>query len=339
MLVIRSRKDGFCSVLVCAARSISAAVLVSCAGTFASEVSAQTYPSKPITIMLSYGAGGPTDFLARMLAERVSQRVGQPVLVNPKPGANERIATEYLRNQPADGYLIQLVAVPHATNPAIFDSLPYDSVKDFTALIHLVDISPILSVRADSPVRNFADYVNLARTRPGEANFGSAGNATSTHLTMELLSGMAGVSFLHIPYKGDAAAVTEVLGGRLVASMNAAPAVVSQIKAGRLRGIGISSMERSPVVPDVPTFVEQGYPGAVAGTWFGLIVRSGTPRQIIARLNSEFNAALAIPEVREKLVAAAMTPVGGAPEQFAATIRRDTERWGNIIKERRIKIE
>ena len=322
-----------------AARSIAAAFLLWYAGTFAGEVSAQTYPTRPITIMLSYAGGGPTDFLARTLAERVSQRVGQPVLVDPKPGANERIATEYLRNQPADGYLLQLVAVPHATNPAIFASLPYDSVKDFTALVHLVDISPILSVRADSPVRNFADYVSLAKTRPGEANFGSSGVATNTHLTMELLGSLAGVSFLHIPYKGDAALVTEVLGGRLVAGMNAPPAVVSQIKAGRLRGIGIARRGRSPLLPDVPTFVEQGYPDAVTATWFGLIVRSGTPREIIARLNGEFNAALAMPEVREKLGIVGMTTVGGTPEQFAATIRRDTERWGNIIKRRGIKIE
>ena len=243
------------------------------------------------------------------------------------------------RNQPADGYHIQIVVVAYATNPILFPSLPYDPAKDFTPVIHLTDSSPILSVRADSPIRNFADYVSLAKTRPGEANFGSSGVATNTHLTMELLGSLAGVSFLHIPYKGDAALVTEVLGGRLVAGMNAPPAVVSQIKAGRLRGIGIASRARSPLVPEVPTFVEQGYPDAVTATWFGLIVRSGTPREIIARLNGEFNAALAMPEVREKLGIVGMTTVGGTPEQFAATIRRDTERWGNIIKRRGIKIE
>lgn len=322
-----------------AVRALATAVLMSCAGTFAGEVSAQIYPTRPITILLSFAPGGPTDILARTVGERVAQRLGQPVLINPKPGANQRIATEYLRNQPADGYIVQLVATPHATNPAIFASLPYDSAKDFAALIHLTNISPILSVRSDSPIRNFADYVNLAKTKPGEATFGTSGVATNTHLTMELLGSLAGVSFLHIPFKGDAALVTEVLGGRLVAGMNAPPAVISQIKAGRLRGIGISSRERSPLLPDVPTFVEQGYPDAVIPTWFGLIVRSGTPREIIVRLNSEFNAALAIPEVREKLVNLGMTPVGGTPEEFAVTIQRDTERWGNIIRQRGIKIE
>jgi tripartite-type tricarboxylate transporter receptor subunit TctC len=330
---------GIRSVSVFSARSVAAAVLLLCAGAFAGEAAAQTYPAKPITIILGYPGGGPVDVLARTLAPHVSKQMGQPVLISPKPGANERIATEYLRNQPADGYLLQLVVVAFATNPVLFASLPYDSAKDFTPLIHLADSSPILSVRADSPIRNFADYVNLAKTRPGEANFGSPGNATNAHLTMELLANLAGASFLHIPYKGDAATVPEVLGGRLVASANALPSVVAQIKAGRLRGIGISSRERFPLLPEVPTFVEQGYPDAVSATWFGLILRSGTPREIIARLNSEFNEALAIPEVRERLGNLGMTPAGGTPEQFAATVQRDTERWGKIIKQRGIKIE
>lgn len=329
----------FSSALMFTARSVAAAVLLLCAGAFAGEASAQAYPTKPITIIIGYPGGGPVDVLARTLAPHVSKRMGQPVLVIPKPGANERIATEYLHNQPADGYLLQLVVVAFATNPVLFASLPYDSAKDFTPLIHLTDSSPILSVRADSAIRNFADYVNLAKTKPGEANFGSPGNATNAHLTAELLGSLAGVSFLHIPYKGDAATVPEVLGGRLVASMNALPSVVAQIKAGTLRGIGISSRERSPLLPDVPTFVEQGYPDAVSATWFGLIVRTGTPREIIARLNSEFNDALAIPEVRERLGKLGMTPVGGTPGQFAATIQRDTERWGKIIRQRGIKIE
>ena len=330
---------GIRSVLVFTTRLLTAAVLLLFGGVFAGEASAQTYPTKPITIIIGYPGGGPVDVLARSLAQHVSKQMGQPVIVVPKPGANERIATEYLHNQPADGYHLQLVVVAFATNPVLFPSLPYDSAKDFTPLIHLTDSSPILSVRADSPIRNFADYVNLAKTKPGAANFGSPGNATNAHLTMELLSSLAGVSFQHIPYKGDAAAVLDLLGGRLVASMDALPSVVSQIKAGRLRGIGISSGVRSPLLPEVPTFVEQGYPDAVSATWFGLIVRSGTPSEIINRLNSEFNKALAIPDVREKLNNLGMTPVGGTPEQFAATIRRDTERWGKIIKERGIKIE
>ncbi len=320
-------------------RSILAAVFFLCAGVFGAGVCAQTYPAKPITVLLGYPGGGPVDFLARTLADRVTKRVGQPLVIVAKPGANERIATEFLRNQPADGYNIQVVVVAFATNPILFPSLPYDSAKDFTPVIHLADSSPILSVKADSPIRNFADYVDLAKTKPGEATFGSPGNATNNHLTMELLGSLAGVTFTHIPYKGDAATAPEVLGGRLVASMNALPSVVSLIQAGRLRGIGIGSRARSPRLPDVPTFVEQGYPDAVSATWFGVIVRSGTSTEIINRLNSEFNAALAMPEVRETLANGGMTAVGGTPEQFATLIRTDTERWGRIIRQRGVKIE
>lgn len=315
------------------------ALVLLCTTMFGPGVSAQSYPARPITVLLGYPGGGPVDFLARTLADRVTRRIGQPLVIVAKPGANERIATEFLRNQPADGYHLQIVVVAFATNPILFPSLPYDSSKDFTPVIHLADSSPILSVKADSPIRDFADYVSLAKTRPGEATFGSPGNATNNHLTMELLGSLAGVTFTHVPYKGDAATVPEVLGGRLAASMNALPSVVGQIQAGRLRGIGISSAVRSPRLPEVPTFVEQGYRDAVSATWFGVIVRSGTPPEILKRLNGEFNAALALPEVRDALAAGGMTAVGGTPEQFAALIRSDTTRWGQIIRQRGVKVE
>lgn len=323
-------------VLASAGRVVAVAAV---AVMLAANACAQAYPSKPITVVLGYPPGGPVDFLGRTLAERMTRQLGQPLVLVPKPGANERIATEYLRSQPADGYHLQLVVVAYATNPILFPNLPYDPARDFTPLIHLADSSPILSVRVDSPIRSFADYVKMARENPGKVSFGSPGNATNNHLTMELLGSLAGITFNHIPYKGDAATVPEVLGGRLDASMNALPSVVGHIQSGRLRGIGISSRERSPRLPDVPTFVEQGYPQAISATWFGAIVRSGTPPEIAARLNKEFNAALALPEVRQALASAGMTAVGGTPEQFAALIRSDTERWGRIIRERGVKVD
>jgi len=327
------------SVLSSTARAILTTVFACCAGAFAVQASAQSYPEKPITVLIGYPGGGPVDILTRTVANSVSKRLGQPMIIVSKPGANERIATEFLRSQPADGYHIQVVVVAYATNPILFPSLPYDPAKDFTPVIHLADSFPILSVKADSPIRNFADFVSLAKAKPGEATFGSPGNATNNHLTMELLGSLAGVTFLHVPYKGDAATVPEVLGGRLVASMNALPSVVPQIQAGRMRGIGISSKQRLPRLPNVPTFVEQGYPDAVSATWFGVIVRSGTPPEIIKRLNSEFNQALTLPDVQETLAKVGMTPAGGTPEDFANVIRRDTERWGRIIRERGIKVQ
>ena len=319
--------------------SVAAALAIGAALAMPGTAAAQAFPSKPVTIVLSYAAGGPTDFLARTLGEKVSARIGQPVLVDPKPGANERVATEYLLRQPADGYATVLVALPHATNPAVFASLPYDTVKEFIGLIHLVNIPVILTVKADSPIRSFADFVTFAKARPGEAMFGSPGAATSSHLTVELLGTLAGVTFTHIAYKGDAPAMTELMGGRIVASVNSLPGALGQIRGGRVRSIGISSAQRVPLLPEVPTFAEQGFPDAVTATWFGLIVRSGTPKDVVAKLNAEFNAALALPEVKEKLNDRGMTTVGGSSESFTAFIRSETERWSKVVKARGIKIE
>jgi len=300
---------------------------------------AQGFPSKPVTIVLSYAAGGPTDFLARTLGERVSARVGQPVLVDPKPGANERVATEYLLRQPADGYTAVLVALPHATNPAVFSALPYDTFKEFIGLIHMVNIPVILSVKADSPIKTFADFAAFAKAKPGQATFGSPGAATSSHLTVELLGTLTGAAFTHVPYKGDAPAMTDLMSGQIAASVNSLPGALGQIRGGRVRSIGISSAQRVPVLPDVPTFAEQGFPDAVTATWFGLIVRSGTPRDVVAKLNAEFNAALALPEVKEKLNERGMTTVGGTSESYTAFIRAENERWSKVVKARGIKIE
>ena len=319
-------------VVACAL--ITAAAIASPLASFA-----QAFPSKPITIVLSYAAGGPTDFLARTLGEKVSARIGQPVLVDPKPGANERVATEYLLRQPADGYTTVLVALPHATNPAVFSSLPYDTVKEFIGLVHLVNIPVILTVKSDSPIRTFADFAAFAKARPGEAMFGSPGAATSSHLTVELLGSLTGAAFTHIPYKGDAPAMTELMGGRIVASVNSLPGALGQIRGGRVRSIGISSAQRVPILPDVPTFAEQGFPEAITATWFGLIVRSSTPKEVVAKLNAEFNAALALPDVKEKLGDRGMTPVGGSSETYTAFIRSETERWSKVVKARGIKIE
>jgi tripartite-type tricarboxylate transporter receptor subunit TctC len=319
-------------------KRIFAAALATIAMSLTGAASAQ-FPAKPVSIVLSYAAGGPTDFLARTLGEKVSARIGQPVLVDPKPGANERVATEYLLRQPADGYNTVLVALPHATNPAVFASLPYDTFKEFIGLIHLVNIPVILTVKADSPIKNFADFAAFAKAKPGEAMFGSPGAATSSHLTVELLGTLAGATFTHIPYKGDAPAMTELMGGRIVASVNSLPGALGQIRGGRVRSIGISSAQRVPVLPDVPTFAEQGFPDAVTATWFGLIIRSSTPKDIVAKLNAEFNAALAMPDVKEKLNDRGMTTVGGSSESFTAFIRAESDRWARVVKARGIKIE
>jgi tripartite-type tricarboxylate transporter receptor subunit TctC len=299
--------------------------------------SAEPYPTKPITVVVGYAAGGPVYFLARALAGQMSKSLGQPLLVISKPGANERIANEYLLSRPADGYYVQIVTVPFSTNPVLF-KLPYDSAKDFTPVVHLANSYPVLSVRADSDVHDFRALVEKAKANPAKVTFGSPGNGTNNHLTMELLSSLAGVKFNHIPYNSDAATVIDLLGGRLDSSMNAMPSVVAHIQAGELRGIGVSASERLPQLPGVPTFQEQGY-AAVSPTWFGAIVRAGTPPQIVDRLNKEFNDALALPEVRDALARISFQAVGGTPKQFADQISSDTERWARIVREQGILVQ
>ena len=314
-------------------RSLFFACLTLCAG----AVLGQTYPSKPVRIILSYTPGGPVDLLSRAVAEKVSARIGQPVIVEPRPGASERIATAFVLSQPSDGYTILLVGPAHSTNPSLFD-MKYDAQKEMTGLIHLVNIPPVISTNAGSGVQSIADLVKRAKAKPGEVTYGTAGPGTNNHLTMELLSQMTGITMQHIPLKGDAPVMIEVLADRIVAASNTLPGVLPHLRSGKLRALAVGSRERSPLLPEVPTLVEQGV-DAVTNTWFGLVMNVGTPGEILARLNAEFNAALAAPDVHERLMQVGMTPVGGTPGQFNALIRSERERWGAIIRARAIKAE
>ena len=305
----------------------------------AAQAAAQDYPTKPVRVVVFYAAGGPTDFISRTVSEKLQAKLGQPFLVESKPGANLRIGTEFVAKSAPDGYTIGVTGVPHATNPALFPAMAYDTLKDLTGLAHLVDAPLVLSVPAASPVRNVADLIALAKAKPGEVTIGTAGNGTGPHLSMEFLFLVAGANYTHVPYKGDAPAVTELLGSRLTAGSNTLQSVLQHMKAGRLRGVAVSSRERVAAAPEVPTLVEQGYPDNVVNTWFGMIVPAGVPRDVINKLNREINAALAMPDVREKILATGLMPVGGTAEQFDALIRSEMVRWAKVIKARGIKAE
>jgi tripartite-type tricarboxylate transporter receptor subunit TctC len=301
--------------------------------------SAQEYPTKPVKVIMFYAPGGPTDFISRAVSEKLSQRLGQPFVVDSKPGANLRIGSEFVAKSAPDGYTIGVTGVPHATNPALFPNMPYDTLKDLAGLAHLVDAPLALSVPAASPVKSVADLIALAKAKPGEVTIGTAGNGTGPHLAMEFLFLVAGANYTHVPYKGDAPAVVELLGGRLAAGSNTLQAVLQHIKAGRLRGLAVASRERVAAAPDLPTLAELGYPDVVVNTWFGMVIPSGVPRDIVAKLSREINAVLALPEVREKIYATGLLPVGGTPAEFDAHIKREMERWARVIKARGIKAE
>lgn len=299
---------------------------------------AQEYPTRPVKIVLPYPAGGPGDFISRTVGEKLQQKFGQPFLVEPRPGANLRIATEYLAKSAPDGHTIAFIGVPHATNPSFYPNLPYDTLKDFVTLVHLVDVPLVITVHPGSPVKSVQDLVAAGKANPG-FTVGTAGAGTGPHLATELLSLVSGANLTHVGYKGDAPSVTDTLGGHLGAGFNTMQAVVQHVRAGRLRGIGVASRERAPAMPELPTIAEQGYPDVVVTTWFGFIAPSAVPREILAKLNAEVNAALAKPDVRAKFANAGLVPVGGSIEQFDALVRSEMERWGRVIRERGIKAQ
>lgn len=308
-----------------------AALLVS-AGAYSQE-----YPSKPVRIFLPYPLGGPGDFITRTVGEKLQQKFGQPFLIEPRAGANLRIATEATAKAAPDGYTIAFIGVPHATNPTFFPNLPYDTLKDLAPLVHLVDVPLVITVNPNSPVKSLQDLV--ASSKQKSLTVGTAGVGTGPHLATEFLNLVSGANLTHVGYKGDAPSVTDLLGGHLGAGFNTMQAVVQHVRAGRLRGIGVASKERAQAMPDLPTIAEQGFPDVVVTTWFGFVAPGGTPRDILAKLNAEVNTALASPDVREKFANAGLVPVGGTSAQFDALIRSEITRWGRVIRERGIKAE
>lgn len=314
-------------------KGLAAALLLSMAG----PVAAQAWPAKPIRIIAPYAAGGSNDIAARILAERLSQRLGQQAVVENKPGANTRIATEFVAKSAPDGYTLFFCAAPHSTNPGLYGKLPYDTVKDFAPVVHAVTVPLFFLVPAGSPVKNAKDLLELARKDAAYANIGSPGNGSAPHLAIELLNYVAGANLVHIPYKGDAPAIQDLLGGRLGASVDPIAPALPHVKAGKLRAISVASPQRSALLPDVPTLAEQGFKGADAFAWFGLLAPAGTPAETIARLNSEVNLALKQPDIAERMAGLGMTPVGGTPDQFGAFIRTDIDKWAKLIQARGIK--
>ncbi len=298
---------------------------------------AQTWPAKPVRIVAPYAAGGTNDIAARILAERLAQRLGQQFVVENKAGANTRIATEFVAKSAPDGYTLFFCAAPHSTNPGLYGKLPYDTVKDFAPIVHAVTVPLFFLVPSASPVKNAKELIELAKKDSSYANVGSPGNGSAPHLAIELLNSVSGSTLSHIPYKGDAPAIQDLLGGRLGASVDPIAPALPHVKAGKLRAISVASPQRYALLPEVPTLAEQGFRGAEAFAWFGLLAPAGTPAEVIAKLNAEVNLALKQPEVAGKLLGLGMHPVGGTPEQFGAFIRADIDKWTKLINARNIK--
>lgn len=303
----------------------------------ASTVHAQSWPSKPIRLISPYAPGGTNDLTARYVGQYLQARLGQPVLVENKPGANNRIATELVAKAAPDGYTLFWVAAPFTVNPALYDKLPYDTLKDFVPIVHAVSLPILFSVPAASPAKSVAEFIELAKKDPAQATVCSPATGSGPHLAMELLAWASGVPLVHVPYKGDAPAVNDLIGGQVPACMNAVGTPLPHVKSGRLRALAVVSRQRISQLPDTPTFAEAGFSQVDADAWFGLLAPAGTPKPIVDRLNAEVNAALKDPEVREKFAGIAAIPLGGSADDFDRFIRADLKKWAQVVKERNLK--
>ena len=300
---------------------------------------AQPYPNKPVKVLVAFTAGGTTDIMARSLAQRLSEKFKQPFVIENKPGAGGNIGTEQAVRSPADGYTLIVNSVgPMAVNPTLYKSLPYDPLTDLVPIAQISDVPNVLVVHPSLNVKTMADFIAYAKANSGQLNYASTGIGTSSHLSGYMIASRGGFEATHVPYKG-AEALKDLLTGRVQFMFATIPSVIAHIKAGNLVALAVTSARRSRSMPDVPTVAESGFPGFEAGSWFGLFAPKGTPAPIIAELNRATNEFVAERQVQARMIEEGADPVGGSPEQFGAFVRREFEKWREVVKQSGAKVE
>lgn len=314
-------------------RALCAAVLLSAAG----AAQAGAYPDKPVRLIVPYAAGGGTDTAARMIARKLAPLIGQPVVVENKPGGATQIGTAYVASAQPDGYTLLMGTANLATNSVLYAKLPYDVNKDLTPVIGATDVPVYLLLPAASPLRTLEDIKRAATAQQG-LTYATAGTGSIPHLAGEQFAHETGIALRHIPYKGSSEAATALVGGQVQMSFDNLPPVYAQVKAQRLRPIAIAAQKRNPDLPDVPTLAELGVPLS-ASSWWGVMAPAGTPKDVIGQLNRQINAVLADPEVRSYFTGLGMQPTGGTPEAFGQHIADETRRWRAVVKQAGVKIE
>ena len=301
---------------------------------------AQAWPSKPIRIVVPFPPGGGTDIIARETSQKVAAATGWTFIIDNRPGAGGNLGVDAAAKSPADGYTIVIGQSSNiAINPTLYAKMPYDSQKDLAPIILLANAPLVMVTGTSSPYKTLADAVNAAKAKPGHVNFASPGNGTVAHLTSELFQKAAGIKTQHVPYKGANQALTDVISGNVELYMSSVPTLIGHIKQGKLRALAVTSAKRVDDIPNVPTINESGYKGFDAVTWFGLLAPAGTPKDVIAKLNAEFNKALKLPDLNKRLSDEGADPAGGSPEQFAALIKDEVPRWSKIVKDSGAKID
>jgi tripartite-type tricarboxylate transporter receptor subunit TctC len=316
-----------------------AGVLLALLVTGMGSVAAQTYPSKPVRLILPFPPGGPSDILGRALSQKLTEQLGHTVITDNRAGAGGNLGLELTAKAPPDGYTLVLSSPLIALSPSLYSKLNYDPQKDLTPVSLVALIQNVLLVHPSVPAKNLKELVQIARANPGKLNYGSGGVGTTTHLAPELLMSMTKTKLVHVPYKGSGLALLGLVSGQVDVLVMAVPAAAAQVEAGKARALAIVSEKRATPLPNVPTAKEAGFENFVVDIWYGILATAGTPPNIVSRLNTEINKALAAPDLKDKLVAAGIQPTGGSAEQFASFIRSETARYAKVIKEAGIKPE
>lgn len=301
---------------------------------------AQGFPAKPLRLIVPYPPGGSADILARAIGQKASEGLGQPVVVENRAGAGTIIGTEALAKSPGDGYALMLGTVSsHAINPALNSKLPFDPVRDFTPVSLVASIPFAMIVHPSVPAKSVQEFVALAKSRAGQVNYSSAGNGTSNHLAGELLKSMAGIDMVHVPYKGSAPALNDLLAGQVSLMFDLVLTAAPHIKSGAARGLAVTGTQRSAVLPDLPTVAESGLPGYEVSAWFGIFAPAGVPQQVVQRLNADFVKAMQQPDLKQRLASLGADPLTSTPAEFSAYLRAEIGKWAKVVKASGMKVD
>jgi tripartite-type tricarboxylate transporter receptor subunit TctC len=292
---------------------------------------AQTYPTRPVRIIIGYAPGGSADITARLMGQWLSERLGQPFVVESRPGGGTNIATEAAVRAPADGYTLFLVAPANAINATLYEKLNYDFIRDIAPVAGLIRFPNIMEVNPSVPAKTVPEFIAYAKANPGKINYASSGNGSTIHMSAELFKMMAGVDMVHVPYRGGAPALTDMLAGQVQVMFDNLPTSIEHIRAGKLRPLAITSATRAELLPDVPT-VGDFVPGYESSAWYGVGAPKGTPVEIVDRLNKEINAILADPRAKTRIADMGATLIAGSPADFGRLIAEETEKWGKVVR-------
>ncbi len=304
---------------------------------FATPVLAQSFPSKPIRLIVGFAPGGPNDILARIVAQKISEATRVPVPVDNRPGADSIIGIQLAARAAPDGYTIATISASSTIHPSVYRDIPFDIAKDLAPVALLASSAFVLVVNPSVPARSVQELIALAKARPGQLNFASSGIGGTLHLSGELFKSLAHVDMNHVPYKGGAPALNDVISGQLELMFSPMAIAIPQVKSGRLRALAVSSAQRWPSLPDLPSMSEAGVPGYESTGWYGIVAPANTPRDIVTRLNHEIVKLLALPDVRQRLDGLDMQPIGSSPEQMATHIKSELKKWAQVVRDAKLK--